>query len=111
MRAILLSVLNRPIVPQDIEYLSFHENKERKIEVNYLDGMNYVFVELSKFNKLLNELKSIEDYWIFPMKEAEYLGEIPQNALEEVRKVYEILDMHIWSIDDFFAYEKASLKS
>jgi predicted transposase/invertase (TIGR01784 family) len=105
----LLSVLNHSIFPHQINYLSFHENIERETKDSYLNDMSYAFIELPKFNKQLDELKTEEDYWIFTMKEATHLREAPKDAPDEVKRAYEILEKHTWTREELLAYEKAKI--
>jgi predicted transposase/invertase (TIGR01784 family) len=109
MPVTILSILGRPIFSKHIDYLSFHENVERKTGTSCINHVSYVFVELSKFNKQLKELETEEDYWIYTIKGAEKLNEIPQNAPKDVKKAYEILEMHTWQAGDITAYENARL--
>jgi predicted transposase/invertase (TIGR01784 family) len=81
----LLSLMNHRIFPDEIGYISFHNNIERDTQVSYLNDMSYVFIEMPKFHKKEKDLKTVADYWIFMMKEAMYASEIPKNAPEEVR--------------------------
>ncbi|HQS84279.1 MAG: hypothetical protein B7Y25_05145 [Alphaproteobacteria bacterium 16-39-46] len=105
----LLSVLNHSIFPSQINYLSFHENIEKESQQSYLNDMSYAFIELPKFNKKEEELETEEDYWIFMMKEATHMREIPKDAPEEVKKAYEILEKHTWTRDELFEYEKSKI--
>jgi len=105
----LLSVLNHSIFPSQINYLSFHENIERETRESYLNDMSYAFIELPKFNKKEEELETIEDYWIYTMKEAPYLREAPKDAPEEVKRAYEILERHSWTSQECLEYEKSKI--
>ena len=105
----MLSILNHIIFPSDVGYVSFHHNIERETKVSYLNDMSYAFVELPKFNKKEEDLKTTEDYWIFMMKEATHLREIPQHAPEEVKQAYAILEKHTWTRSERFAYEQAKI--
>ena len=108
-RVTLLSVLNHNIFPPQLNYLSFHENIEVETKESYLNDMSYVFIELPKFTKPLGELKTPEDYWIFTMKEATQLQEVPADAPEEVKKAYQILERHTWTRQERLAYEQARM--
>lgn len=105
----LLSILNHCIFPRDVNYLSFHHNIEKETQVSYLNDMSYAFIELPKFMKKEEDLETPEDYWIFMMKEATNLPEAPQNAPEEVKMAYHILEKHTWTRDERLAYEKAKI--
>jgi predicted transposase/invertase (TIGR01784 family) len=105
----LLSLLNHPIFPKEVNYLSFHHNIEKETQVSYLNDMSYVFIELPKFAKKEKDLKTAEDHWIFAMKHAPEMRDIPQGAPEEVKQAYEILEKHKWTREERLAYEKAKI--
>jgi predicted transposase/invertase (TIGR01784 family) len=105
----MLSLLNHCIFPHEVSYLSFHQNIEKETQVSYLDDVCYVFIELPKFNKKLEELETIEDYWVFTMKEGNHLSEIPQHAPEEIKQAYGILEKHTWTKQERLAYEQAKI--
>ena len=105
----LISLLDHAIFPQEVGYLSFHHNIEKETQVSYLNDMSYVFIELPKFTKELNELKSPEDYWIFTMKNAIHMRDVPSGAPEEVKQAYGILEKHTWTREERLAYEKAKI--
>ncbi|NEP45178.1 MAG: Rpn family recombination-promoting nuclease/putative transposase [Okeania sp. SIO2H7] len=56
------------------------------------EQMQFVFVELPKFKKELSELETLTDKWIYFMKEAALLEEIPPNlaAVPEIEKALNI---------------------
>jgi predicted transposase/invertase (TIGR01784 family) len=105
----MLSILNHAIFPHEVNYLSYHHNIEKETQVSYLDDLNYVFIELPKFNKKQEELETIEDYWIFTLKEGYHLTEIPEHAPEEVKRAYGILEKHTWTRAERLAYEQAKI--
>ena len=105
----LLSLLNHSIFPKEIKYLSFHQNIEKETQVSYLNDMSYAFVELPKFVKTLEELETTEDYWIYMMKHAPEMKEAPQDAPEEVKQAYHILEKHTWTSQERLAYEQAKI--
>lgn len=56
------------------------------------EQMQFVFVELPKFKKELSELETLTDKWIYFLKEAALLEEIPSN-LAEVREIEKALNI------------------
>ena len=90
----LLSLLNHSVFPQDVNYLSFHQNIEMQTQTSYLNDMSYAFVELPKFTKTQDALTTDEDYWIYMMKHAEHMRAAPESAPEEVKQAYDILEKH-----------------
>jgi len=105
----LLSLLNHTIFPKEVGYLSFHHNFEKETQVSYLNDMSYVFIELPKFTKKEEDLKTGEDYWIFMMKNATQMHDVPQGAPEEVKQAYGILERHKWTREERLAYEQAKI--
>jgi predicted transposase/invertase (TIGR01784 family) len=67
--------------------------KEAKTNLPYTDNnMKLVFVELPKFTKELNELETITDKWIYFIKYAKTLTDVPEtmDRVPEIHKAFEI---------------------
>ncbi len=60
-------------------YVSRHITQEEKSGEHYLTGIIYYFIELPKFEKELNEIESVLDKWIYFIKKARELEEIPEK--------------------------------
>jgi len=61
--------------------------KEKDYLVDYsIDDLELVFVELPKFKKELTELETVTDKWIYFLKMARELEEIPAN-MEEIKPI------------------------
>ena len=61
--------------------------KEKEENFEVLDQeFQLIFVELPKFKKILSELTSLSDKWIYFLKEANSLDSIPKS-LEEVSEI------------------------
>ena len=65
------------------KFLFQEEKKKMKI---LEEELRLIFVELPKFQKKIDELKSLSDKWIYFLKETAHLQEIPAN-LEEVSEI------------------------
>ena len=105
----LLSLLNHKVFPEQVKYLSYHQNIEQDTQTSYLNDMSYAFVELPKFKKTLAELVTDEDHWIYMIKHATEMREAPEDAPEAVRQAYDILERHTWTRDERLAYERAKI--
>lgn len=105
----LLSILNKNLFSHDISYLSFHANVELETKRSYLNDMSYAFVELPKFTKILEDLKTPEDYWIYLLKESHHMHEIPDQAPDEIKEALTILEEHAWSGVEREAYVRAQM--
>ncbi len=75
------------------EIISYFEFKERNHLVNYPYGdITMIFVELSKFQKELEDLANITDKWIYFMKKAGSLEIVPEKLGEitEIKQAFAI---------------------
>ena len=77
-------------------------NSETKME-----GIEFNFIELKKFHKKEEELESVLDKWLYFLKYAEDLGEVPKvlAGVEEIEKGFEVLTQEGWSERELRLYE------
>ena len=93
------------------KYLSHHavcdvENGERTIK-----DMDFYFIELPKFEKLLGDLQEVTDKWIFFIKEAENLEVVPENVDDEgLKAAYQDANKHSWTKEELDAYDYAAMR-
>ena len=93
------------------KHLSHHavcdvENGDRTIK-----DMDFYFIELPKFNKLLTDLMEITDKWIFFIKEVENLSFIPENVDDEgLKAAYQDANKHSWGKEELEAYDYAAMR-
>ena len=105
----LLSILTTNVFDEDVGYLSHHQILEKETKYSYLNDLNFTFIELQKFKKKENELKSPEDYWIYTLKHATQLHEIPSSFPQDVQEALRILEEHSWSGEENDAYFRARM--
>jgi predicted transposase/invertase (TIGR01784 family) len=65
-------------------YVTRHATKETETGKEYLSEIIYYVVELSKFSKKIETLDNLLDKWIWFIKYASEIEEIPDNMKEEV---------------------------
>jgi predicted transposase/invertase (TIGR01784 family) len=93
------------------EYLSHHaicnvETKERVIK-----DMDFYFIELTKFHKLLADLDNITDKWIYFIKEAENLDVMPSDLNDEgLKEAYHDANQNTWSPAELDEYIYAGMR-
>lgn len=87
-----------------VDYNIFKKNKDRyrshkqirDTETNEHDlkHLEWYFIELKKFDKKLNELKTVADKWIYLLKEAENLKTVPKELKtpDELHEALETLE-------------------
>jgi predicted transposase/invertase (TIGR01784 family) len=63
----------------------FQEEEEKKLKILEKE-LRLIFVEIPKFKKSLSELQTLTDKWIYFLKEAATLEEVPEN-LGEVSEI------------------------
>ncbi|MEG4489915.1 Rpn family recombination-promoting nuclease/putative transposase [Microcoleus sp. D3_18_C4] len=67
--------------------------KEVKSNLNYPeDAMKLVFIELPKFHKQASQLETLTDKWIYFMKYARILSEVPEtiDSVPEIHKAFDL---------------------
>jgi predicted transposase/invertase (TIGR01784 family) len=75
-----------------------------------MKDFRFSFIELPKFNKKEEDLLSIEDKWIYFLKNAKNLKVIPKNIVEsEIKEAFKMLDKFDWSKEELDIYDKASI--
>ena len=76
-----------------------------------LKDFEFTFIELPKFNKTLNQLKTIAQKWIFFIKNAQDLTLIPKEfQIEPFKLAFDIATQTIWSQEELELYEYIALK-
>ena len=60
--------------------------------INYSDDIELVFIELPKFKKELDELKTLTDQWIYFIQNAGSLEYIPNNFDSTIKNSFDILN-------------------
>ncbi|KAF0484056.1 transposase [Gigaspora margarita] len=90
---ILLAIANHKVFPDDVPYISYHCTREGKTRQCFLPNISYAFVEIPKFNKHKEQLKTPEEFW----------------APSEIKEAYEILDRYRWSSEENIMYERAMM--
>lgn len=123
---IALTITDFKMFSEFEKYISHYTFKEKKENTLYNWNLEMVFVELPKFKKSLEELESIQDKWIYFMKEVDDMKVEPENykkdkvfdkafnlanrinlselELDELERESIFIQDRIWMID--FALEK-----
>lgn len=88
-------------------YLSHHLTLNCETLSCSLAEMEYYFIELPKFTKTENELKTILDKWVYFIKHAEDLEMIPEHAkqTQALETAYEVAHRYNWKKQELEAIE------
>ncbi len=88
------------------KYKSSFKLFEKEIFTKYKDDIELIFIELPKFKKSLEECESIEDKWIYFIKNARALDVIPKNTNNTIEKAYKIANRANLSKEELELQEK-----
>ncbi len=107
---IFLAITEYTMFPKKEGYKSDHWILDKKTYERDLKDFSFTFIELPKFNKKLEELKSDEDKWCYFFKHADDpkdVAELLANSDEVIKKAYEELKTHHWTKQELISYEAA----
>ncbi|MEO1394847.1 MAG: Rpn family recombination-promoting nuclease/putative transposase [Cyanobacteria bacterium J06634_5] len=81
------------------------ELKDQKCDVFY-DKLKFIYLELPKFKKTIEQLESHFDKWLFLLKHLPELGDPPKALQEQTfRQLFETAEIANFSLDEQDAYE------
>jgi len=73
---------------------------EKKRFIEYSDDIELIFIELPKFIKAETELETIQDKWLYFIKNAGDLDYIPNNLDQELKKAFNIANEANLSVEE-----------
>lgn len=77
----------------------------------FYEKLEYIFIEIPKFDKAETELQTDLDQWLFILKNMSKLGKIPVLLTKRIfQKLFKIAEVANLSKEDYMAYER-SLKA
>jgi len=76
-----------------------------------LKDLEFNFIELPKFSKDEHELSTVADKWLYFLKHADDLQQIPANAdTPALQEAYQIAAKHHWTQEELDIYESQGLR-
>lgn len=88
------------------EYISHHKIINTQTYENQLKHMEFHFIELTKFNKNIDEVQTILEKWMYFFKHAAELQNVPQNFKEpEIQEAFDIVERATWSTLELDIYD------
>ncbi len=87
---IALTITDFTLFEGSPELISNFKLLEKKQFIEYSDDIELIFIELPKFNKTEAELTTIQDKWLYFIKNAGDLDYIPHNLEQELEKAFSI---------------------
>jgi len=108
-QVICIALLDFDYLPGD-RYLSEHLILDKETHQHHLKDFMFVFAELRKFNKTVDELTTPLDEWLFFFRHATQLRDTPKQLhTPQVQEALETLHRYHWSKTELDNYEKAAL--
>ncbi|MEL6453468.1 MAG: Rpn family recombination-promoting nuclease/putative transposase [Cyanobacteria bacterium J06623_5] len=81
------------------------ELRDQKCEVFY-DKLKFIYIELPKFKKTIDELETHFDKWLFLLRHLPDIDDPPQKLQSDTfRQLFEVAEIVNFSLDEFDAYE------
>ena len=112
----------KPVIALTITDFEMFENSDRLISrfvyketttnIEYTDNnIELVFVELPKFTKKLSQVESLTDKWIYFMKYARAITDIPpvMDSVPEIHKAFGIADQVNLTVDELADMERREM--
>jgi predicted transposase/invertase (TIGR01784 family) len=107
---IFLGILNFKFTT-DSHYLSTHCIHNIETKEHILRDFRFTFAELPKFNKTELELQTVEDKWLFFLKNAKKLTAIPEIIREAaIREAFEIVNALNWDQETLDLYTRRTMQ-
>ncbi|KJV80982.1 putative permease [Rickettsia hoogstraalii str. RCCE3] len=107
---IFLAIADFILFPDKKDWKSNHRLLDTKTYENDLQDFYFIFLELEKFNKELDQLENLQEKWAYFFKHAH------ESSLEEmehligedpiIKKAFYALDQASWSEEELNTYEK-----
>lgn len=105
-----IAIVDYTMFPQKAAHKSLHLVCDQATGENDLKDFRFTFIELPKFTKQAHELSSFEDQWLFFLKHAEDLTDIPSHVDDDsVKKAFHTIERFAWKEGELLAYEDSQL--
>ncbi|WP_316817996.1 Rpn family recombination-promoting nuclease/putative transposase [Pedobacter nyackensis] len=77
-------------------------------KLQFYDKLGYIYIELPKFNKTVNELQSSEDKWLYCLKNMKTLNKIPLPLSNDpiFKKLFEVAEVSNLNPEEMSLYQR-----
>ena len=110
-----LAILDFTLFPEKQDYLSHYQILDTATYDQDLKDLSFAFLELSKFNKPKDKLKTMIEKWAYFFKHASHTNEAELNSIigddPIIQRAYEKLNRFSWSKQELLNYDSADMKA
>ena len=102
-----IGILEFELDATDEKYLTKVQLCDSTTKEVFYDKLSYYYIEMPKFKKDEKELKTHLEYWLYFMKNAAKLEEIPKKLKEDknIKEAFDVASFLALSKDEQFAYQ------
>ena len=106
---IFLAIADFRMFPEDKKWLSEHKILDNVSYDNHLKDFHFIFMELPKFNKNIDQLSNLTEKWAYFFKHAQYSSIeemdhlIGQDAI--IKRAFQAIDQASWSEEEIRSYD------
>ena len=106
---IFLAIADFKMFPEDKKWLSEHKILDNVSYVNQLKDFHFIFMELPKFNKNIDQLSNLTEKWAYFFKHAEHstLEEMDHLIGQDIiiKRAFQAIDQASWSEEELRSYD------
>lgn len=108
---IALTITDFEMFPDRSKVISRYVLKEREALTDYSDDIELVFAELPKFTKPLSELETVAEKWLYFLKHARELHDVPPNMqnIPALERAFNIANQAQLTPDELEAMERREI--
>lgn len=106
---IFIGIMSNPLFGSNGNVVSHHLICDMNSHEQSLKHLEFHYIELSKFDKKLEELETEMDKWVYFFKNAGSLETIPQQfaSSKEFKEAFHVLEQSLWTPEEVQAYRKS----
>jgi len=98
-------------ISKNQNYISRHRILDVETGERVIEDMEFNFIELPKFTKKREKLKTLDEKWVFFIKEAENLEVMPEEIDDfGLKTAFEEANIQAWSKEEIEAYNYAGIR-
>ncbi|MDR1584524.1 MAG: Rpn family recombination-promoting nuclease/putative transposase [Prevotellaceae bacterium] len=107
----IIAIVNFPMIKPKGQVISWAKLMDKNTNKVFSDKLNFIIVDLTKFNKKEDGLETPEDFWLYTLKYAEALSECPEKIKQDetFNELYDILRTNKLTQEEMEAYNNSVL--